>query len=120
MEGCGRSRGGGRRARCGRRARPRARARATCRAVPRLRAPYPARVPQGGADAGGLPAPARDGREAPAASDVAAVPAADAVRATGIPRLSLLAATPDLAGAAMELPREAGSEQRLRGALAPL
>jgi chromosome partitioning protein len=46
--------------------------------------------------------------------------AADAVRATDVPRLSLLAATPDLAAAAMELPREAGSEQRLRQAIAPL
>ena len=46
--------------------------------------------------------------------------AADAVRATDVPRLSLLAATPDLAAAAMELPREAGSEQRLRHAIAPL
>jgi chromosome partitioning protein len=48
------------------------------------------------------------------------VPAADAVRSTAVSRLSLLASTPDLAGAAVELPREAGSEQRLRSALAPL
>jgi chromosome partitioning protein len=48
------------------------------------------------------------------------VPAADAVRSTAVPRLSLLRSTPDLAGAAVELPREAGSEQRLRTALAPL
>jgi chromosome partitioning protein len=41
-----------------------------------------------------------------------------AVRATGIERLSLLASTPDLAGATMELPRIAGSETRLRDALA--
>jgi chromosome partitioning protein len=46
--------------------------------------------------------------------------AADAVRSTTVPRLSLLASTPDLAGAAVELPREAGSEQRLRTAIAPL
>jgi chromosome partitioning protein len=49
-----------------------------------------------------------------------AVPAADAVRKTGIARLSLLASTPDLAGATMELPRLPGSERRLRDALAPL
>jgi chromosome partitioning protein len=48
------------------------------------------------------------------------VPAADAVRSTAVSRLSLLSSTPDLAGAAVELPREAGSEQRLRTALAPL
>ena len=45
--------------------------------------------------------------------------AADAVRATDVERLSLLASTPDLAGATMELPRLPGSEQRLRDALAP-
>src|SRR5690242_3485593 len=48
------------------------------------------------------------------------IPAADAVRPTAIERLSLLASTPDLAGATMELPRIAGSEGRLRDALAPL
>jgi chromosome partitioning protein len=46
------------------------------------------------------------------------VAAADAVRPTGIERLSLLASTPDLAGATMELPRLPGSESRLRDALA--
>jgi chromosome partitioning protein len=46
------------------------------------------------------------------------VAAADAVRPTGIERLSLLASTPDLAGATMELPRLPGSEARLRDALA--
>jgi chromosome partitioning protein len=46
--------------------------------------------------------------------------AADAIRSTGIERLSLLASTPDLAGATMELPRLAGSESRLREALAPV
>jgi chromosome partitioning protein len=46
--------------------------------------------------------------------------AGDAVRATSIERLSLLASTPDLAGATMELPRLPGSETRLRDALAPL
>jgi chromosome partitioning protein len=49
--------------------------------------------------------------------DVAAV---DAVRDTAVPGLSLLASTPDLAGATMELPRLPGSEGRLRDALAPL
>jgi len=48
------------------------------------------------------------------------VPAADAVRATAVERLSLLASTPDLAGATMELPRLLGSERRLRDALAPV
>mgnify|MGYP000879977352 CR=1 FL=1 len=44
--------------------------------------------------------------------------AADAIVATGIERLSLLPASPDLAGANVELPRAAGSEMRLRDALA--
>jgi chromosome partitioning protein len=44
--------------------------------------------------------------------------AADAILPTGIDGLSLLPASPDLAGANMELPREAGSETRLRDALA--
>ena len=48
------------------------------------------------------------------------VEARDAVRPTQIERLSLLASTPDLAGATMELPRLPGSESRLRDALAPL
>jgi chromosome partitioning protein len=46
--------------------------------------------------------------------------ASDAVRPTGIERLSILVSTPDLAGATMELPRTPGSEQRLREAIAPL
>ena len=46
--------------------------------------------------------------------------AAAAVRPTGIERLSLLASTPDLAGATVELPRLPGSETRLREALEPL
>jgi len=46
------------------------------------------------------------------------VEAADAIRPTGIERLSVLASTPDLAGATMELPRLPGSEARLREALA--
>jgi chromosome partitioning protein len=62
----------------------------------------------------------RDGR--PGVYDVLAgeVAAAEAVRPAGIARLSLLASTPDLAGATMELPRLPGSESRLREALAPL
>jgi chromosome partitioning protein len=48
------------------------------------------------------------------------VAAAEAVRPAGIAHLSLLASTPDLAGATMELPRLPGSETRLREALAPL
>jgi chromosome partitioning protein len=48
------------------------------------------------------------------------VPAAEAVRPTAVGNLFLLASTPDLAGATMELPRIAGSEHRLRDALAPL
>jgi chromosome partitioning protein len=48
------------------------------------------------------------------------VDARDAVRPTGIDRLSILVSTPDLAGATMELPRVAGSETRLREALDPL
>jgi chromosome partitioning protein len=46
--------------------------------------------------------------------------AGDAVRPTAVPGLSLLASTPDLAGATMELPRLPGSEGRLRDALKPL
>ena len=45
------------------------------------------------------------------------VAAPDAVRTTSIDRLSILASTPDLAGATMELPRLPGSERRLRDAL---
>jgi chromosome partitioning protein len=39
---------------------------------------------------------------------------------TAVERLKLAPAHPDLAGAAIELPREAGSETRLRDALAPV
>jgi chromosome partitioning protein len=46
--------------------------------------------------------------------------AQDAVVESGIPNLAVLASHPDLAGANVELPREPGSEQRLRDALAPL
>ncbi|HVW18158.1 MAG TPA: ParA family protein [Solirubrobacteraceae bacterium] len=48
------------------------------------------------------------------------VPASAAVRATDVHGLSLLPSHPDLAGASVELPREPGSESRLREALAPL
>jgi chromosome partitioning protein len=44
--------------------------------------------------------------------------AREAVRRTELKRLSLLASTPDLAGATIELPRLPGSETRLRDALA--
>jgi chromosome partitioning protein len=44
----------------------------------------------------------------------------EALVETGIPNLALLPAHPDLAGAAMELPREAGSETRLRDAIGPM
>jgi chromosome partitioning protein len=74
--------------------------------------------PQGNATTG--LGSARDGR--PGVYDVLAgeVAARDAVRPAGIAHLSLLASTPDLAGATMELPRLPGSETRLRDALAPL
>jgi chromosome partitioning protein len=45
------------------------------------------------------------------------VPALDAARPTAVDHLWLLASTPDLAGATMELPRLPGSETRLRDAL---
>jgi len=44
--------------------------------------------------------------------------AEDALRPTGVERLSVLPSHPDLAGATVELPRAAGSEGRLREALA--
>jgi chromosome partitioning protein len=46
--------------------------------------------------------------------------AADALRRTEVERLWLLPSHPDLAGASVELPREVGSETRLRDALAPI
>jgi chromosome partitioning protein len=46
--------------------------------------------------------------------------ALEVVRPSPIERLSILASTPDLAGATMELPRLPGSESRLREALAPV
>jgi chromosome partitioning protein len=48
------------------------------------------------------------------------VAAREAVRPTAVERLSILASSPDLAGAAVELPRLPGSETRLRDALAAL
>jgi len=44
----------------------------------------------------------------------------EALVETGIPNLTLLPAHSDLAGAAMELPRQPGSETRLREAIAPV
>jgi chromosome partitioning protein len=49
-----------------------------------------------------------------------AVAPADAIRPTRVEGLSLLASTPDLAGANVELPRQPGSETRLRTALSPV
>jgi chromosome partitioning protein len=46
--------------------------------------------------------------------------AEEALRPSRIDRLTVLPAHPDLAGANMELPREPGSERRLRDALAPI
>jgi chromosome partitioning protein len=48
------------------------------------------------------------------------MPLADAVVASQIPNLGVVPAGPDLAGANVELPRLAGSEGRLREALAPI
>src|SRR3954467_15966200 len=48
------------------------------------------------------------------------VSAEEALRPTAIPNLTILASTPDLAAAAMELPRVAGSENRPRDVLPPL
>lgn len=46
--------------------------------------------------------------------------AEEAIRDTSVPGLSILPSHPDLAGANVELPRQGGSEQRLREALAPV
>ena len=74
--------------------------------------------PQGNATVGlGVPRDEGAGVYEVLAGDVSA---RDAVRATGVERLSILVSTPGLAGATMELPRLAGSETRLRDALAPL
>jgi chromosome partitioning protein len=48
------------------------------------------------------------------------VEAEEALSPSGIDNLAVLPSHPDLAAANVELPREAGSEQRLREALAPL
>ena len=48
------------------------------------------------------------------------VPLADAIVPSQIPNLGVIPAGPDLAGANVELPRLAGSEGRLREALAPI
>jgi chromosome partitioning protein len=58
----------------------------------------------------------------PSVYDVLAgdAPADEALVETAIANLSLLPAHPDLAGAAMELPRQPGSETRLRDALVPV
>ena len=48
------------------------------------------------------------------------IPSAEAVRRSSIDHLSIMVSTPDLAGATMELPRVAGSEQRLREVLEPI
>jgi chromosome partitioning protein len=48
------------------------------------------------------------------------VEARDALRRTRVEGLWILASSPDLAGAAVELPRLPGSETRLRDALAPV
>jgi len=46
--------------------------------------------------------------------------AEEAIVSTNVAGLSLLPSHPDLAGASVELPRQAGSEDRLRAALAPV
>jgi len=46
--------------------------------------------------------------------------AEEAIVSTNVAGLSLLPSHPDLAGASVELPRQAGSENRLRDALAPV
>jgi chromosome partitioning protein len=74
--------------------------------------------PQGNATVGlGVP---RD--DAPGTYEVLSgdAEARDAVRPTMVNGLWILASSPDLAGAAVELPRLPGSESRLREALAPV
>ena len=51
---------------------------------------------------------------------VQGIPLADAIHPTSIAHLSIAPAGPDLAGANVELPRIAGSENRLRDALQPI
>ncbi len=62
----------------------------------------------------------KDGR--PSVYDVLIGEAAvlDAVRPTAVEHLALVPASPDLAGATVELPRLPGSETRLREAIAPV
>jgi chromosome partitioning protein len=73
--------------------------------------------PQGNATTGlGL---SRDGAGLYDVLSGAAAPE-DAIRPTAVRNLSVLASTPDLAGATVELPRLAGSEGRLRDALFPI
>jgi chromosome partitioning protein len=74
--------------------------------------------PQANATVGlGLPKDAR-----PSIYDVLSgdAQAAEAIVPSAIERLSVLPAHPDLAGANVELPRQPGSEGRLRDALAPV
>jgi chromosome partitioning protein len=74
--------------------------------------------PQANATVGlGLPKDAR-----PSIYDVLSgdATAEQALAPSAIERLTVLPAHPDLAGANMELPRQAGSETRLRDALAPI
>ena len=63
-----------------------------------------------------------DKRIAPTVYDalVGGRPLAEAIHPTGIEHLGIVPAGPDLAGATVELPRIAGSENRLREALAPV
>jgi len=63
-----------------------------------------------------------DKRAAPNVYDVLVgdTPIGDAVHPTSIEHLSIVPAGPDLAGANVELPRLAGSENRLREALQPV
>ena len=61
------------------------------------------------------------GRERPTSAEVLldGLPYAEAVVATSVPNLDLLPSSPDLAGAAVELPGRAGRERILAQALAP-
>jgi len=73
--------------------------------------------PQGNATVGLGVARTGPGLYEALAGDVAV---AEAIRPSGVPRLSVLVSTPDLAGATVELPRAPGSEGRLRELLAPI
>ncbi|HEY3774435.1 MAG TPA: AAA family ATPase [Solirubrobacteraceae bacterium] len=63
-----------------------------------------------------------DKRTSPNVYDVLVgdTPLSEAIHASGIEHLSIVPAGPDLAGANVELPRIAGSENRLRDALEPI